>query len=265
MNAAEPPSRVRVERDGLIAHIVLDRPELLNRIDEEAHGELEEVFTQVATMTEIRAVVFCATGAVFSAGGDFDFILSQNQKADRHTMIKATISFFNAFLSIPSPIVVALQGDVAGVGSSLVLSADAVVSHPRARISDPHVAVGLAAGDGGCIAWPLSAGMMLAKRHLLTGEPMLASDAHRVGLITDLVDTPAEVLPAAQKLAERIAGLPPVAVQGTKLALNHLVRQRLAEVGEFAAAMEYESLKTTDVVEAVAAIRERRTPRYSGD
>lgn len=264
MNPSGESGGVRVERNGLIAHIVLDRPSLLNRIDEEAHGELEEVFRQVATMTELRSVVFCATGDVFSAGGDFDFILSQHRKADRHTLVRESLSFFSAFLSIPCPIVVALHGDVAGVGSSLVLSADAVVSHPGARISDPHVVVGLAAGDGGCITWPMSAGMMLAKRHLLTGEAISASDALRVGLISDLVDTPANVLPAANALAERIAALPPVAVQGTKLALNHLVRQRLAEVGELAAAMEYESLKTGDLTEAVAAIRERRAPRYSG-
>ncbi len=264
MDTSNAPRGVRVEREGWIAQIVLDRPELLNRIDEDAHGELESVFKQVATMTEIRSVVFAATGSVFSAGGDFDFILSQHHKADRQTMIKEALSFFAAFLSIPCPIVVALQGDVAGVGSSLVLSADAVVSHPNARISDPHVMIGLAAGDGGCVAWPASAGMMLAKRHLLTGEPMRAADAYRVGLISDLVDSPEDVLPAACALATKLAGLPPVAVQGTKLALNHVVRQRLAEVGELAAAMEYDSLKTQDVIEAVTAIRERREPHYRG-
>jgi enoyl-CoA hydratase len=258
------PHGVRVERDGPIVTIVLDRPELLNRIDRDVHEELESVFKHVAKMTDIRAVVFASRGDVFSAGGDFDFILDQNAQADRHNMIKDAVAFFNAFLSIPFPVVVALQGDVAGIGSSLVLSADAVVSHPQVRISDPHVVVGLAAGDGGCVAWPLSAGMMLAKRHLLTGQPISAADAHRVGLISDLVGTSADVLPAAHRLAQTMAALPPIAVQGTKFALNHLVRQRFVEVGEIAAAMEYESLKSRDVIEAVAAIRERRNPRYNG-
>lgn len=264
MEASGGSRGVRVEHEGRVVQITLTRPELLNRIEEETHGELESVFEQVAAMTDVRSVVFASTGRVFSAGGDFDFILSQHLKADRHTMIKKAVSFYSAFLSIPCPVVVALQGHVAGVGASLVLSADAVVSHPTARISDPHVVVGLAAGDGGCIAWPMSAGMMLAKRHLLTGEPIQASDAYRVGLISDLVDTAADVLPAARALAKRMAELPPVAVQGTKLALNHLVRQRLAEVGEIAAAMEYDSLKSGDVPEAVAAIREHRPPRYRG-
>jgi enoyl-CoA hydratase len=264
VTVSDAPRGVRLEREERIATITLDRPELFNRIDKDVHGELESVFNQVAGMTEIRAVVFAASGPVFSAGGDFDFILSQHEKADRNTMINEAISFFAAFLSIPCPVVVALQGDVVGVGSSLVLSADAIVSHPNARISDPHVTVGLVAGDGGCVAWPMSAGMMLAKRHLLTGEPMRAIDAHRVGLISDLVGTPEEVLPAACALAARISALPPVAVQGTKLALNHLIRQRLAEVGELAAALEYDSLKTEDLTEALAAIRERRDPQYRG-
>lgn len=258
------PQGVRVDFDGPIATILLNRPKLLNRIDRDVHEELESAFKHVAKMTDTRAVVFAAQGNVFSAGGDFDFILTQNAQADRHTMIKEAVAFFSAFLSIPCPVVVALQGDVAGIGASLVLSADAVVAHPGARISDPHVVVGLAAGDGGCVSWPLSAGMMLAKRHLLTGEPISAADAHRIGLISDLVDTGPEVLPAARRLAQTMAALPPIAVQGTKLALNHLVRQRLAEVGELAAAMEYESLKSRDVTEAVAAIRERRAPRYNG-
>jgi enoyl-CoA hydratase len=254
------PGAVRVEHDGPVASIILDRPELLNRIDKDVHGKLASVFKQLTAMSGIRSVVFAATGDVFSAGGDFDFILSQNASAHRRRIIKETVEFLDLFLSIPCPVVVALQGDVAGIGSSLILSAEAIVSHPAARISDPHVVVGLAAGVGGCVSWPLSAGMMLAKRHLITGEPMSALDAHRVGLISDLVDTPAQVSPAARKLAHSIAALPPVAVQGTKLALNHLVRQRLAEVGELAAAMEYESLKSKDVIEAVSAIRERRAP-----
>jgi enoyl-CoA hydratase len=247
VTVSDAPRGVRLEREERIATITLDRPELFNRIDKDVHGELESVFNQVAGMTEIRAVVFAASGPVFSAGGDFDFILSQHEKADRNTMINEAISFFAAFLSIPCPVVVALQGDVVGVGSSLVLSADAIVSHPNARISDPHVTVGLVAGDGGCVAWP-----------------MRAIDAHRVGLISDLVGTPEEVLPAACALAARISALPPVAVQGTKLALNHLIRQRLAEVGELAAALEYDSLKTEDLTEALAAIRERRDPQYRG-
>jgi enoyl-CoA hydratase len=259
------PHGVAIQLDGPVATILLTRPEVLNRIDRDVHEELESVFKHVAKMTDIRAIVFAAEGNVFSAGGDFDFILTQNAQADRHTMIKEAVAFFNAFLSIPCPVVVALQGDVAGLGSSLVLSADAVVSHPKVRISDPHVVVGLAAGDGGAVAWPLSAGMMLAKRHLLTGVPINAADAHRIGLISDLVETAADVLPAARRLAETMAALPPIAVQGTKLALNHLVRQRFAEVGELAAAMEYDSLKSRDVTEAVAAIRERRTPRYTGN
>jgi enoyl-CoA hydratase len=255
---------VRLERYDQVAYIVLDRPERLNRIDTVVREQLVAVANEFAARTDIRAVVFAATGPMFSAGSDFDFILNQNATADKHSTIKGAVAFFSSFLSIPCPVVVALHGDVAGVCSSLVLSADAVVSHPTVLISDPHVVLGPAAGDGGWVSWPMSAGLMLAKRHLLTGEPMQASDAHRIGLISDLVDTPEEVLVVAQSLARRIAALPPIAVQGTKFALNHLIRQRLAEVGEIAAAMEYEGLKSQDFTEVAAAIREQRAPRYIG-
>jgi enoyl-CoA hydratase len=124
--------------------------------------------------------------------------------------------------------------------------------------------VGLAAGDGGCLVWPISAGAMRAKRHLLTGDPITAEEAHALGLVTDLVAEPEDVLPTARALADRIAALPPLAVQGTKRALNHLIRQRYAEVMELSSAIEYETLISADLREAVAAIRDRKTPSYEG-
>jgi enoyl-CoA hydratase len=119
-----------------------------------------------------------------------------------------------------------------GLGATIVLATDAVVAARGAGLSDPHVAVGLVAGDGGCVVWPASAGMLRAKRHLLAGDRLPAEDAFMLGLVTDLVDTAEETLPAARSLAQRMAALPPLA--------------------------------SDDLVEAVTARREQRHPRYRG-
>ena len=111
-----------------------------------------------------------------------------------------------------------------------VLTADALVSAPGVNLVDPHVHMGLVAGDGGVIAWPSNMATTLAKRHLLWGEPLLAEDAHRIGVVTDLVASREEVRPRAEALAARVAALPPVAVQLTKRALNKVVQARIDEL-----------------------------------
>jgi enoyl-CoA hydratase len=256
---------LRLERSGDVAELTLVRPEVLNRVDAEVHESLTTAFGALAAMDGLRAVVLASTGKAFSAGGDFDFILRQNADPDgRRHMVRDALGLLSALLDIPVPVVVALQGDAMGVGATLVLGCDAVVASRRARLADPHVMVGLVAGDGGCLVWPQSAGFLTAKRYLLTGDAIDAETALRCGLVTDLVEAPDDVLSAARALAGRIAALPPLAVQGTKAALNAVQRARFAEVMELSATLELGTLASVDVREAVAALRDRRPGEYRG-
>jgi enoyl-CoA hydratase len=107
--------------------------------------------------------------------------------------------------------------------------------------------------------------MLRAKRHLLTGDALDGADAHRLGLITDLVADRAEVLPTARSLAERLAALPPLAVQGTKRTLNEGLRHRFDEVMKIGLAYELISMGSDDLREAISAFREKRLPVYSGE
>jgi enoyl-CoA hydratase len=122
----------------------------------------------------------------------------------------------------------------------------------------------MVAGDGGCVVWPQAAGLMWARRYLLTGKALTAQDAFARGMVTDLVDTPTAVLPAARALAAEIADLPPLAVQGTKRVLNRVMQQRAGEVFELGLALEELTLGSADIVEAVDAFKNRRKPVYRG-
>ena len=198
-------------------------------------------------------------------GGDFDAILADRTDIERRRQMRAGARpLILAIADSTVPVVTALQGDAVGLGATLMLATDAVVAAKTARISDPHVMIGLAAGDGGCVAWPIHAGLLRAKRYLLTGDRLTAKDAHDMGLITDLVETPAEVLPAARALAARIAALPPLAIQATKRALNQVFRNRFEEVFDQALAYEMETFTSEDVVEAISAFREKRKPTFTG-
>ena len=254
---------LRYEIDGHIARLTLNRPDVLNAIDDEMHADLLEVLLGVRGEADVRAVVFAAEGKAFSAGGDLNEVLRlQADIAKRTRMCETGMRIINALIDIPVPVIVALHGDAMGLGASLALGGDIVVASRTARIADPHVKVGLVAGDGGCLFWPASIGMHRARRYLLTGDVMSAEDAWRFGLVTDLVDSPEECLPAAEKIAGRIAGLPPIAVRGTKRSLNALVKARAREAFDISMAHEFESAGSEDVVEAVAAVREKRKPVY---
>jgi enoyl-CoA hydratase len=254
---------IRYEIEGQLARLTLNRPELLNAIDDEMHNDLLSALLEIRGEPEIRAVLFGAEGKAFSAGGDLNEIVSlQGDVAKRTRMCETGMRIIHALIDIPVPIVVALHGDAIGLGASIMLGCDIIVASRTARIADPHVKVGLVAGDGGCLFWPASMGLHRAKRYLLTGDLMSAEEAWKFGLVTDLVDTPEESLPAARKIAERIAGLPPIAVRGTKRSLNALLKSRAREAFDLSLAYELQSLGSEDILEAVKAVKEKRKPIY---
>ncbi|EFC86754.1 enoyl-CoA hydratase/isomerase family protein [Parafrankia sp. EUN1f] len=245
--------------------IILTRPDLLNRVDDELRDALIAAFREVSVDGTTRCVVLGAQGRVFSAGGDMEMMKAKHgDLAAIHRGTDAGRRLIDTLFNTPVPVVAAVHGHAVGLGSTLVLACDAVVAARGVRIVDSHVAIGLVAGDGGAVMWPAAMGMVKAKRHLLTGDPLLAEDAAALGVVSDLVETPEEVLPTARALADRIAALPPLAVQGTKRSLNHVMRLRAEEVLELSFAYEAETMSSQDLLEGIAAFIEKRSPKYSG-
>jgi enoyl-CoA hydratase len=256
---------LRVAYEGHVAEITLSRPEIMNRFDDVLHVELTEVLQSLLANRNVRAVVLASTGRAFSAGGDFE--LMRAAKADVQTRLRIIEDgrrLLGVLLDLPQPLVVAVQGPAIGLGATVVLAGDAVVAARSSSLSDPHVTLGLVAGDGGCLVWPQAAGMLRARRYLLTGDSLDAATAHAMGLVTDLVESPEEALTVARALATRMAALPPLAVQGTKRALNLISQQRAGEVVDFAFAYEETTLASNDLITAIDAFVERRTPSYEG-
>jgi len=249
-----------------VIEITLNQPSSHNAISNQMHLEIKEAFRLAAHAPGARAIVFASTGKHFSAGGDFDAILADRRDAEAlRRMEPEARELLMAIGDCPLPVVTALQGDAVGLGATLILATDAVVAARTARISDPHVMIGLAAGDGGCISWPLSTSFIKAKRYLLTGDRLNAEEAYAMGLVTDLVDAPEAVLPAARNIATRICALPPLAVAATKRVLNQIFRNRMDAVFEFGISAEMRTFVTEDVVEAISAFREKRTPNFRGN
>lgn len=250
--------------DGVL-EITLCRPEQMNRVDDQLVDELQATLGGLREQPEIRAVVLAADGEVFSAGGDFDFIRAMHDDAElRARNVLRARRTVDILLGVPQPIVVAVQGAAVGAGANIALACDLIVACRSAKISDPHARIGLVAGEGGCVWWPQSIGLHRARRHLLTGDPIDGETAFTYGLVTDLVDAPGDVQPAARALAAKIAAMPPLSVQGTKRSLNHIAELRAAEVLELSLALEKETVASQDILEAIAAFKERRPGRYRG-
>lgn len=254
-----------VTLEGHVCHVRLNQPETRNAVTHRMHHDLIDLFGAIEAGGEVRVVLLSAAGKVFCAGGDFNLILEDRENPGGRERMKAdALAMFHGLTQCPVPVVTALQGEAVGLGATLALGGDVVVASRNARISDPHVVIGLAAGDGGCALWPQAVGFLRAKRYLLTGDRLTAADAHAMGLVTDLVETPEEALPAARAIAERIAALPPRAVQLTKKALNEGFRAQTEAI--FAQSIEYEmeTFFSDDVGEAIAAFREKRPGKFTG-
>lgn len=267
MNFGDVLETLRVTREGAVATITLCRPDVMNRFDVAQHAEFVDAlkFLRGTADDGVRVIVLAAEGKAFSAGGDVSTVRDMVGDFDaRKRAVAEGLELMNELLTFPLPIVTAIQGAAMGLAANVALATDVVVACRGARLADPHVRIGLVAGDGGAVLWPLSAGIMRAKRYLLTGDPITAEEAYAFGMVTDLVDQPEDVLPLAQTLAEKIAALPPLAVQGTKAALNRLLGQRAGEVLELSLQLEAMTMATQDVLEAADAFLEKRPGVYKG-
>jgi enoyl-CoA hydratase len=252
-------NKLKLTTGGPIAQVELCAPETLNAFDEQLHREFASALHELRRQPDVRVILMHAQGKAFSAGGDFDYIRRLHSDAVlRRRTQREGHDIFTLLHDMPVPLVVAMQGHAVGLGATIVTSCDVSVAFRQAKLGDPHVQIGLVAGDGGFISWSASAGLARAKRMLLTGKSITAEDAYRFGLITDLVDSPEATFPAALALAERIASLPPIAVQGTKLAFNNLARQMIAASLNVAVLAEMDSARSDDLLEALDASAGKR-------
>jgi len=156
-----------------------------------------------------------------------------------------------------------VNGHAMGLGASIALLCDVILMADSATIGDPHVKVGIVAGDGGVAIWPLALGPARAKQYLLTGDPLDAVEAERIGLVNRVVPA-AQLMDEAMALATRLAAGAPLAVRYTKLAVNKLVKDALNIAFDASTALELVTFQSEDHREALAAIAEKRPPRFKG-
>jgi enoyl-CoA hydratase/carnithine racemase len=252
---------IKIEKrpDG-VAIATLNRPEKLNAVNGDLHHELTTLPRDAEGDRDVRALVITGAGRAFCAGGDFS--PGSLPLGSRGTpAFEEGRRVVDHLLECSKPVVSAVNGYAMGLGATVALLCDVVVAARSAVFADTHVVMGIGAGDGGQLIWPLLVGVNRAKYYLMTGDRVGAEEAERIGLVNFVVDD-AELMPRALAIATRLAQGPSQAIAASKLAINQWMRSISASVLPHSLALESACFGSPDNREAVAAFNEKRKPNF---
>lgn len=260
----EAYEKLTVVVEDRIATLTLNIPDKLNVADAQMHTELSTVFDDLQRDPDFEIVILTGAGRAFSAGGDIDWMQEaiDDPESFEQTVVEAKRIIFS-LLDLEKPIIAKLNGHAVGLGATLALFCDVIFAADSAKIGDPHVSVGLVAGDGGAVIWPQLVGYARAKEYLLTGDLIPAPKAAEMGLINHAV--PAEELDSrVAEFADRLRNGATKAISWSKVATNIGLKQLAHSMMDTSMAYEALSNRTEDHAEAVAAFRGKRTPQFKG-
>jgi len=250
-------------RTGRRLTITLNRPDTMNAVDLTLHEELAEVFTYAAADKHSDVVVLTGAGKAFSAGGNLEHLANNAahpELFDEEVRLAKRIVF--AMLDLDKPLICRMNGHAVGLGATLALFCDVIFAAEKAKIGDPHVGLGLVAGDGGAVIWPQLIGLARAKEFLLSGELLTAERAAAIGLINHCC--PMEELDErVDSFCERLLTGATNAIRWTKILLNMDLKRVATSVMEAGIAYEAVAVRSAEHREGVAALQEKRKPDFN--
>ncbi|WP_339951050.1 enoyl-CoA hydratase-related protein [uncultured Albimonas sp.] len=255
---------IRWERHGRVLRLELNRPDRLNAVDARMHSELARVFVDAAEDPDSDVIVLTGAGRAFCAGGDLAW---QQAAIDDPVSFEVTAAeakrIVFSLLDCEKPVIARVNGPAVGLGCTLALFCDVIFAAEDAVLSDPHVKVGMVAGDGGAVIWPQLIGYARAKEFLMTGDALTGAQAAAMGLVNHALPA-ADLDAAVDAFAERLSKSALQAVRWSKVSVNIGLRQLAHSIMD--ASIAYESLtnRSADHQEAIAAMREKRAPIFTG-
>ncbi len=260
-------SPLRVDRTDGVVTLTLDRPESLNSLDVALKEALRDTLGELAVDPACRAVVLTGAGRGFCAGQDLREhldMLATNSTNPLVTVVEHYNPIAERLATMPKPVIAAVRGTAAGAGASLAFLSDLRIGGPGTKFLLAFANVALAGDTGVSWSLPRLVGYAKAMELVLLAQPVAAAEAHRLGLLTTLVDDDEQVLPAAQELAARLAA-------GPTLAYGQLKRELMAGAsGNLADALAVEAHAQTtcgtsdDHRAATAAFVAKQKPVFTG-
>lgn len=250
-----------------IATITLNRPETMNAFSPEMLGELEDAVERIAADPDIRVAILTGTGRAFSSGGNVKTMREAagagggDKSRQRLGVIHETAL---AFQRLNKPTIAAINGIAVGGGLDMSLWCDFRIASDKARLREVYTKIGLAPGGGGVYFLPRIVGVQKALELILTADWIDAHEAERIGLVLKTVPHD-DLMNAARDLARRLAASGPVSVPLAKRAVYRGLSQTLEENFEYMSMVIARLRQTEDHAEGLAAVREKREPKFRGE
>lgn len=263
-------SSVNFRKTGSVARITLSRPEVYNSFNREMILALQACLDEAAQDPGVRVVVLTGAGKAFCAGQDLGEFLDGEQRlpADRELEFGRIVDelYTPLILKITGmnkPVVAAVNGVAAGAGANLALACDLVVATEQASFIQAFSKIGLVPDSGGTYFLPRLVGRQRAMAQMLLGEKITAPEAKQIGLIYDWFSAE-EYEAGVNTLAEKLAGLPTLALAYTKHLLNQSPGNSLEKQLKAEGVYQQMAGQTKDFSEGVQAFLEKRAPEFKG-
>jgi len=252
---------VEYASEGRVAVITLNRPHADNAITTELAAALIEAIETIAARATVRCAVITGAGErAFSVGGD----LRQRKSMTKEQWLRQRQVFDRVLYTLRQlrrPIIAAVHGMAYGGGCEIAISTDFIIASDDALFGQPEAMVGLSAGGGGPIFLPRVLPPGVAMQMLMTGEPITAREAHRLGMVNELHPR-ADLMTAALRLAEKIAANSPTAVQAVKRAVLMGQGEPIEQAAAIMMESHWRSVVHPDRVEGISAFNEDREPSF---
>ena len=243
-----------------VALATLNRPDRLNAVNGPMHTELTRLTREADEDRDVRVLVITGAGRAFCAGGDFS---GESNWKDSSETIREGRLIVDHLLECTKPVISAVNGYAMGLGATIALLADVVYAAQSAVFADTHVSMGIGAGDGGQVIWPLLMGVNRAKYYLMTGDRLTAAEAERFGLVNFVVED-GRVVEDALAFASRLARGPARAISASKVPINTYIRMISNLVLPLSLSLEEGTMASSDHREAVQAFQEKRQATFTG-
>ena len=246
-----------------IGVLTLNRPARLNAVNTAMANEIEALARQLRDDRRLRALIVCGAGRVFCAGADIAALDTLAGADGPYRFLEALQVAFNAIEALPMPSIAAVHGLAFGGGCELALACDFRLLSAEARLGVPEIKLGLLPGAGGTQRLARLLPTAVAKQMIYFGEPLDAQGALSHGLINAVVPS-GEVLNEARAWAERLAGLPPLALRSAKLLVHGAALEGLASGIEAERQAVSYLFQTRDAHEGIRAFLDKRAAKFEG-
>jgi enoyl-CoA hydratase/carnithine racemase len=254
---------ILVEKKNSIAYVTVNRPKVLNALNMATMEELRTAFHDIKNDAGVRVVILTGAGEkAFVAGADIGELAKHDAVSGKEYTHRGQ-SVLNLIENLGKPVIACINGFALGGGCEIAMACTLRLASETAKLGQPEVKLGIIPGYGGTQRLPRLVGKGIAMQLVLTGEIITAQEAHRVGLVNEVV-APAELIPRAEAIAQKIIANAPLAVQYAMEAVNKGMEMNLAEGLYLEATLFGVCCATEDKKEGTTAFLEKRQVQFKG-